>query len=74
MNSDTSSHIFGRRGTRTGRLKDFRISRLQLFKMIDELFGDTAVICHHEKLSASPSVLMISIKVNITKENENGHF
>jgi len=29
---------------------DFQISRLQLFEMIGELFADTVVICHHEKL------------------------
>gem|GEM_PF-4351541 len=28
----------------------FQISRLQLIEMIDELFADTVVICHHEKL------------------------
>jgi|GEM_PF-1170555 len=28
----------------------FQISRLQLFEMIGELFANTVVICHHEKL------------------------
>jgi len=31
-------------------MKSFQISRLQLFEMIDELFANTVVICHHEKL------------------------
>jgi len=31
-------------------MKSFQITRLQLFEMIDELFSDTVVICHHEKL------------------------
>jgi|GEM_PF-3501815 len=30
--------------------KGFQISRLQLFEMINELFADTVVISHHEKL------------------------
>jgi len=29
----------------------FQITRFQLLEMIDELFADTVVICHHEKLS-----------------------
>jgi len=36
-------------------LTDFQISRLQLFEMIDELFVDTVVFCHHEELFTSPS-------------------
>jgi len=35
-------------------MKSFQISRLQLFEMIDELFADTVVICHHEKLFTNP--------------------
>jgi len=31
-------------------MKSFQISRLQLFEMINELFVDTVVICHHEEL------------------------
>ena len=31
-------------------VKSFQITRLQLFEMIDELFADTKVISHHEKL------------------------
>jgi len=31
-------------------MKSFQISRLQLFEMIDELFADTVVTCHHEEL------------------------
>jgi len=34
----------------TGFLEYFQINRLQLFEMIDELFTDTVVICHHEEL------------------------
>ena len=37
-------------------MKSFQISRLQLFEMIDELFADTVVICHHEKLFTIASV------------------
>jgi len=36
---------------RTASYLPFQISRLQLFEMIDDLFADTVVICHHEKLS-----------------------
>jgi len=35
-------------------MKSFQINRLQLFEMINELFFDTVVICHHEKLFTSP--------------------
>jgi len=31
-------------------MKNFQISRLQLFEMKNELFADTVVISHHEKL------------------------
>jgi len=31
-------------------VKSFQISCLQLFEMINELFADTVVISHHEKL------------------------
>jgi|GEM_PF-3177978 len=31
-------------------MKSFQISLLQPFEMINELFADTVVICHHEKL------------------------
>jgi len=31
-------------------MKSFQITRLQPFEMIDELFADTVVICHHEEL------------------------
>jgi len=55
MNSDGSTS--GRRTKLPGRLRDFQIIRLQLFEMIDELFADTVVIFHHEKLFASPSNL-----------------
>jgi|GEM_PF-2904900 len=44
-------------------MKSFQISRLQLFEMIDELFADTVVICHHEKLFTIASKMMISQKV-----------
>ena len=36
-------------------MKNFQISRLQPFEMINELFTDTVVICHHEKLFTSLS-------------------
>jgi len=31
-------------------MKSFQISRLQQSEMINELFADTVVVCHHEKL------------------------
>jgi len=37
-------------------MKSFQINRLQLFEMIDELFADTVVICHHEKLFMKSSI------------------
>jgi len=35
---------------RTASYLPFQISRLQLFEMMNELFIDTVVISHHEKL------------------------
>jgi len=38
-------------GKKTGlQYRRFQISRLQLFEMINQLFADTVVIPHHEKL------------------------
>jgi len=38
-------------------MKSFQITRLQPFEMIDELFADTVVICHHEELFTIASCL-----------------
>ena len=57
INSDGSTPTSSRSAKRPGRLTDFQITRLQLFEIIDELFDDTVVICHHEKLFTSPSII-----------------
>jgi len=36
--------------TLSGPEKFFQATRLQPLEIIDELFADTVVICHHEKL------------------------
>jgi len=40
----------------------FQITRLQLFEIIDELFVNTVVICHHEKLYTGDSIMSDLIK------------
>ena len=40
---------------------DFQITCLQLFEMIDGLFTDTVVTCHHEKL---PNNLIVDGEIN----------
>jgi len=40
-------------------MKSFQKSCLQLFEMIDELFADTVVICHHEKLFCTFGLLLL---------------
>ena len=40
---------------------DFKISRLQLFEMINGLFADTKVICHHEE---PPNNLIVEGEIN----------
>jgi len=53
----------------------FQISHLQLFEMIDELFADTVVISHHEKLFITPPpgltgispIVMLNPKMPIPK-------
>gem|GEM_PF-4103359 len=41
----------------------FQIIRLQLFEMISELFADTVVICHHEKLFTENPVRLLTKKI-----------
>jgi len=49
------------KGPSTGREESFQIIHLQKFEMIDELFTDTVVICHHEKI---PNNLIADGEIN----------
>ena len=37
-----------------------------MFEMIDELFSDTVVICHHEKL---PNNLLVDDEINVGRDS-----
>ena len=45
-------------------MRNFQITRLQLFEMINELFADTVVICNHEKLFIKTGYKSIEIRAS----------
>jgi len=46
-------------------MKSFQISHSSLFEMVDKLFADTVVICHHEKLFTSALFLLFIKSLNL---------